>query len=72
MPSLCRLRIGFCSGLTTLPDGLRYLMNLRKLSIFWMPREFCSRIQEDGEDFSKIQHIPSLVIGEPYTMKRQD
>ncbi|PQQ18079.1 putative disease resistance protein [Prunus yedoensis var. nudiflora] len=66
MPSLFRLRIGFCSGLTTLPDGLRYLTNLRKLSIFGMPREFHSRIQEDGEDFSKIQHIPSLVIGEPY------
>ncbi|BFG14148.1 hypothetical protein CerSpe_004240 [Prunus speciosa] len=66
MPSLCRLRIGFCSGLTTLPDGLRYLTNLRKLSIFGMPREFHNRIQEDGEDFSKIQHVPSLVIGELY------
>ncbi|KAI5348085.1 hypothetical protein L3X38_000972 [Prunus dulcis] len=66
MPSLCRLRIGFPCGLTTLPHGLRYLTNLRKLSIFRMPREFHSMIQEDGEDFSKIQHVPSLVIGEPY------
>ncbi|XP_008224467.1 PREDICTED: putative disease resistance protein At1g50180 [Prunus mume] len=66
MPSLCRLRIGFPCGLTALPDGLRYLTNLRKLSIFGMLREFHSRIQEDGEDFSKIQHVPSLVIGEPY------
>ncbi|BBG92527.1 Disease resistance protein CC-NBS-LRR class family [Prunus dulcis] len=66
MPSLWRLRMGFCSGLTTLPDGLTYLTNLKELTIFGMPRELHSRIQEDGEDFCKIQHVPSVVIGEPY------
>ncbi|PQM41338.1 putative disease resistance protein [Prunus yedoensis var. nudiflora] len=65
MPRLCRLEIGYCSGLTTLPDGLRYLTNLRELTIRGMPRELYSRIEEDGEDFYKIQHVPSLVIGEP-------
>ncbi|KAI5348121.1 hypothetical protein L3X38_001008 [Prunus dulcis] len=66
MPSLWRLRIGFCSGLTTLSDGLTYLTNLKDLTIFGMPRELHSRIQEDEEDFYKIQHVPSVVIGEPY------
>ncbi|PQQ16254.1 putative disease resistance protein [Prunus yedoensis var. nudiflora] len=65
MPSLCRLKI---EGLVlkTLPDGLRYLTNLRELTISWMPTELHRRIEEDGEDFYKIQHVPSLVIGEPW------
>ncbi|CAL2225428.1 unnamed protein product [Prunus armeniaca] len=66
MPRLCRLEIRYCMVLTTLPDGLRYLTNLRELTIIGMRRELHSRIQEDGEDFYKIQHVPSLVIGEPW------
>ncbi|PQP92206.1 putative disease resistance protein [Prunus yedoensis var. nudiflora] len=66
MPCLCRLKIQHCSGLTMLPDGLRYLTNLRELTITRMRRELHCRIQEDGEDFYKIQHVPSLVIGEPW------
>ncbi|KAI5348172.1 hypothetical protein L3X38_001059 [Prunus dulcis] len=65
MPRLCQLCIQFCSGLTTLPDGLRYLIYLKELTIRWMCRELHHRIEEDGEDFYKIQHVPSLVIGEP-------
>ncbi|PQP95239.1 putative disease resistance protein [Prunus yedoensis var. nudiflora] len=65
MPRLCRLHIQHFHVLTTLPDGLRYLTNLRELTIKQMRRELHCRIQEDGEDFYKIQHIPSLVIGEP-------
>ncbi|PQP93829.1 putative disease resistance protein [Prunus yedoensis var. nudiflora] len=65
MPSLCRLKIKYCKGLTTLTDGLRYLTNLKELTITRMRRELHCRIQEDGEDFYKIQHVPSLVIGEP-------
>ncbi|CAL8990169.1 unnamed protein product [Prunus brigantina] len=65
MPRLCRLSITYCWGLTTLPDGLRYLTNLRELTIRGMRRELHRRIEEDGEDFYKIQHVPSLVIGEP-------
>ncbi|CAL8990156.1 unnamed protein product [Prunus brigantina] len=65
MPRLCRLTIKYCMGLTTLPDGLRYLTNLRELTIKGLCRELHRRIEEDGEDFYKIQHVPSLVIGEP-------
>ncbi|XP_008224014.2 PREDICTED: putative disease resistance protein At1g50180 [Prunus mume] len=69
MPCLCRLNITYCLGLTTLPDGLRYLTNLRELTIRGMRRELHRRIEEDGEDFYKIQHVPSLVIGEPSLMQ---
>ncbi|PQM38870.1 putative disease resistance protein [Prunus yedoensis var. nudiflora] len=65
MPHLSRLKIEYCGGLTTLPNGLRYLTNLRELTIRRMPRELHHRIEEDGEDFYKIRHVPSLVIGEP-------
>ncbi|PQQ15029.1 putative disease resistance protein [Prunus yedoensis var. nudiflora] len=69
MPRLCRLHFQNCSGLTTLPDGLRYLTNLRELNIRGMRRELHHRIEEDGEDFYKIQHVPSLVIGEPSRLR---
>ncbi|PQQ16246.1 putative disease resistance protein [Prunus yedoensis var. nudiflora] len=65
MPHLCRLEITHCTGWTTLPDGLRYLTNLRELTIKRMRRELHCRIEEGGEDFYKIKHVPSLVIGEP-------
>ncbi|PRQ37890.1 putative P-loop containing nucleoside triphosphate hydrolase, leucine-rich repeat domain, L [Rosa chinensis] len=64
MPSLCQLHISRCRGLTTFPDGLRYNSSLKKLSITRMPRTFYSKLQEGGEDFYKIQHVPSLVFGE--------
>ncbi|PQP94084.1 putative disease resistance protein [Prunus yedoensis var. nudiflora] len=64
MPRLCGLAINYCKGLTTLPDGLRYLTNLRELTIRGMSRELHRWIEEDGEDFYKIQHVPSLAIGE--------
>ncbi|XP_021828976.1 putative disease resistance protein At1g50180 [Prunus avium] len=69
MPLLCRLHIQNCRRLTTLPDELRYLTNLRELTIRGMPRELHRRIEEDGEDFYKIQHVPSLVIGEPSRLR---
>ncbi|CAB4292433.1 unnamed protein product [Prunus armeniaca] len=65
IPRLCRFFIQFCLRLTTLPDGLRYLTNLRELNITGMRRELHRQIEKDGEDFYKIQHVPSLVIGEP-------
>ncbi|CAL8075613.1 unnamed protein product [Prunus armeniaca] len=65
MSRLCRLGIKYYRGLTTFPDGLRYLTNLKELTIRGMRRELHRRIEKDGEDFYKIQHVPSLVIGEP-------
>lgn len=66
MPSLCRLHISRCRGLTTFPDGLRYNSSLKELSIKRMPRSFCRKLQEGGEDFYKIKHVPSLVFGEAF------
>ncbi|KAK9931319.1 hypothetical protein M0R45_018597 [Rubus argutus] len=65
MPSLCRLEIKYCLGLSRVPDGVRHLTTLKELTISEMPREFCSKVEEGGEDFHKIQHVPSLVIRNP-------
>ncbi|BFG21730.1 hypothetical protein CerSpe_080040 [Prunus speciosa] len=63
LPNLGRLLIAHCEQLTALPDGLKYITTLKKLAIKAMPRTFYSRLQEGGEDFYKIQHVPSLVLG---------
>ncbi|KAM5553232.1 hypothetical protein ABKV19_025455 [Rosa sericea] len=65
MPCLCKLVIGNCSGLSTVPDGLRHLTTLKELKTEGMPKRFCSKLEEGGEDFHKVQHIPSLIIQHP-------
>ncbi|KAL6193433.1 hypothetical protein ACLB2K_034517 [Fragaria x ananassa] len=61
MPSLCRLYIKRCWGLKTIPDGLRYVTTLKKLTVE-MPFSFVSRLQVGGEDYYKIQHVPSVIL----------
>jgi hypothetical protein len=66
MPSLRRLVIDNCRELSSIPDGLRHLTTLKELMIERMPRRFCSKVELGGEDFHKIQHVPSLVIQHQY------
>ncbi|PRQ36684.1 putative P-loop containing nucleoside triphosphate hydrolase, leucine-rich repeat domain, L [Rosa chinensis] len=62
MPCLCKLAIVQCRELSTVPDGLRHLTTLKELDIVGMPKRFCSKLEEGGEDFHKVQHIPSLMF----------
>ncbi|KAB2595264.1 disease resistance protein [Pyrus ussuriensis x Pyrus communis] len=62
MPSLRRLSISYCSELRAVPEGLENVTTLKELTIHGMDRGFCSRVGEGGEDFYKIQHVPSLLI----------
>ncbi|KAK9931143.1 hypothetical protein M0R45_018437 [Rubus argutus] len=71
-PSLCRLVIEACRGLSRVPDGVRHLTTLKEVTIERMPGEFCSKVEEGGEDFHKIQHVPSLVIRNPWYALRND
>ncbi|XVF71276.1 hypothetical protein PTKIN_Ptkin12aG0024000 [Pterospermum kingtungense] len=61
-PNLSRFGISDCYKLKMVPDGLRFVTKLRELEIRWMSRAFKSSIEEDGEDFSKVQHVPSIVF----------
>ncbi|KAB2614576.1 disease resistance protein [Pyrus ussuriensis x Pyrus communis] len=62
MPSLRRLSIVACSELRAVPEGLENVTTLKELTIQYMTQRFCSRVGEGGEDFYKIQHVPSLLI----------
>ncbi|CAH2047377.1 unnamed protein product [Thlaspi arvense] len=60
MPFLHTLDISYCAKLKDLPDGLRFTTSLKDLS---MGEEWKKRLSEGGEDYYKVQHIPSVRFG---------
>ncbi|RZB53893.1 putative disease resistance protein At1g50180 [Glycine soja] len=62
MPNLYRLSISDCNNLRTVPDGLKFITTLRELEIRWMPKSFKTRLGTAGEDYHKVQHVPSIVF----------
>ncbi|KAJ6848032.1 putative disease resistance protein isoform X1 [Iris pallida] len=62
MKDLAQLTIDHCMDLRMMPEGLEQLASLKKLEVSGMPPGFVRRIREGGEDFHKIQHIPSIQI----------
>ncbi|CAJ1958969.1 unnamed protein product [Sphenostylis stenocarpa] len=66
LSSLVSLEISNCNGLKSLPDGIRNLVSLQRLSIY-----NCSLLERrcargNGEEWSKIAHIPKVVVS-PFT-----
>ncbi|XP_061365980.1 probable disease resistance RPP8-like protein 4 [Gastrolobium bilobum] len=59
MPDLYRLDISDCNKLKTVPNGLRFVAGLRELENTWMPNSFKTRLGTAGEDYHKVQHVPS-------------
>ncbi|CDO99311.1 unnamed protein product [Coffea canephora] len=66
MPNLSHLEIWYCELLAMIPHGLRSALGLKELVIGGMPNEFCDRVKvvdgQEGADFYKIQHVPSISI----------
>ncbi|KAL4351192.1 hypothetical protein GQ457_06G024030 [Hibiscus cannabinus] len=62
MPCLQRLEIGSCRELKMVPDGLRFIATLQELKIESMPEMFKDKVEEGGEDFYKVQHVPSIIF----------
>ncbi|XP_057772149.1 probable disease resistance protein At1g58602 [Salvia miltiorrhiza] len=62
MPRLAKLVIRSCWNLEKVPNGLRFIVTLRRLNIFKMPKEFNDRIRIGGEDYGTVSHIPFLYI----------
>ncbi|KAE8725202.1 CC-NBS-LRR class disease resistance protein [Hibiscus syriacus] len=62
MPCLRQLQIEWCRGLMMLPGGLRFVTTLQQLKIEGMPKEFKERVEEGGEDFNKVQHVPFITL----------
>ncbi|KAG4123069.1 hypothetical protein ERO13_D11G302306v2 [Gossypium hirsutum] len=63
MPSLQRLKIRECLNLKMLPEGLRFITTLKELKINEsMPKAFKDRLEEGGEDFYKVKHVPNIIF----------
>ncbi|XP_048424434.1 putative disease resistance protein At1g50180 [Pyrus x bretschneideri] len=60
MPGLCRLEISSCIKLKTIPDSLRFVKTLQELEMYGCL--FKVNMGSEGEDFYKVQHVPSVVI----------
>ncbi|XP_023632900.1 probable disease resistance RPP8-like protein 2 isoform X2 [Capsella rubella] len=60
MPCLRTLTIDNCKKLKHLPDGLKFISSLKELKIERMKREWTERLVIGGEDYYKVQHIPSV------------
>ncbi|KAI3854334.1 hypothetical protein MKX03_012796 [Papaver bracteatum] len=66
MPCLKELTLGWLKELSMLPEGLRFITTLKKLTIGYDTRTIKERVvREVGEDWYKVQHIPSLLIVGP-------
>ncbi|KAI3942086.1 hypothetical protein MKW92_029659 [Papaver armeniacum] len=63
MPCLKELELGGLPELSMLPEGLRFITTLKKLTIGSdMPTIKERVVREVGEDWYKVQHIPSLIV----------
>ncbi|XVF78615.1 hypothetical protein PTKIN_Ptkin14bG0149000 [Pterospermum kingtungense] len=62
MPALQSLEIVSCRKMKMLPDGLSSISTLQELAVGSMPKAFKDKLTEGGEDFYKVQHVPSITF----------
>ncbi|KAJ0965216.1 hypothetical protein J5N97_026354 [Dioscorea zingiberensis] len=63
LPKLRHLSLESCRKLVMLPNGLEGITSLQELTVNRMPPRFKQRLRvNEGEDWGKIQHIPSVKI----------
>ena len=62
LTSLQYLKIEDCPNLTSLPEGMRRLTSLQWLSIYACPRLQQRCQKEIGEDWTKIAHVPEILV----------
>ncbi|XP_060965696.1 putative disease resistance protein At1g50180 [Cannabis sativa] len=63
--ALCKLGylcIAYCEGLRKVPDGVRNIVTLNEIKISNMPKQFKERMEQGGDDFHKVNHVPSRVF----------
>ncbi|CAL5347435.1 unnamed protein product [Camellia sinensis] len=74
MPKLSYLLIACCRKLKMLPNGLTFIPTLQGLQTVAMPKAFNDRLRvvdgQEGEDFHKISHVPSIRFDAVKTFKK--
>ncbi|KAL6005894.1 hypothetical protein ACLOJK_039939 [Asimina triloba] len=70
MPLVSFLRISGCTKLKMVPEGLQHVTSLKTLELLYMGRRFHDRVTPDtGEDWHKVQHIPSIDVRRLYPIE---
>ncbi|OMO92387.1 Disease resistance protein [Corchorus olitorius] len=64
MLGLRHLEISNCKKLEMLPEGLRFIATLQELKITAMPKTFQDKLVQGGQDFHKVQHVPSIIFND--------
>ncbi|OMO95295.1 Disease resistance protein [Corchorus capsularis] len=62
MPSLQNLMIAKCRKLKMLPVELKFITTLKELKMEEMPKAFKDKLVQWGEDYYKVQHVPSVIF----------
>uniref|UniRef100_A0A1D1ZG16 Disease resistance protein RPP8 n=1 Tax=Anthurium amnicola TaxID=1678845 RepID=A0A1D1ZG16_9ARAE len=62
MPCLKNLDISYCHQLDMLPEGMKHIKTLQTMKISYLSDKFTCRLKNQGEDWYKIEHIPSVQI----------
>jgi disease resistance protein RPM1 len=71
LPLLEKLNIGPSPLLKEVPYVIYHLKSLKTLEFLYMPREFVLSMQPDeGQDFWKVRHVPSVLFGYKIQGKR--
>ncbi|KAK4406021.1 putative disease resistance RPP8-like protein 2 [Sesamum angolense] len=60
MPNLSTLELYRINKLEMLPNGLKFITALKSLIINDMPENFKFRARVGGQDYHKIEHVPSI------------
>ncbi|KDP26975.1 hypothetical protein JCGZ_22195 [Jatropha curcas] len=62
MANLCQVEISNCTSMKMVPDGLKFIISLQEIEIRSMLKAFKIRLEDGGEDYYKIEHVPSVVF----------
>uniref|UniRef100_A0A1J3DJY9 Putative disease resistance protein n=2 Tax=Noccaea caerulescens TaxID=107243 RepID=A0A1J3DJY9_NOCCA len=62
MPLLHTLDIRKLDKLKELPDGMRFITSLKELCLYYMGEQWKEKLSEGGEDYYKVEHIPSVTF----------
>ncbi|XP_010479468.1 PREDICTED: putative disease resistance protein At1g50180 isoform X2 [Camelina sativa] len=62
MMRLVSIELKSCKKLKSVPEATRFLKNLQEVEIGNMTKTFKDKLISGGEDFYKVQHVPSVVF----------
>ncbi|KAJ4757839.1 Disease resistance protein RPP13 [Rhynchospora pubera] len=61
MPELAKLYFWQCKSMEVIPDGMRYLRNLKEVMVYHS-HKIAKRIKEGGDDYRKVEHVPIIRV----------